>query len=175
VKLVTPSPPAALRFGCAALLAVALCRCGLAADGQGSLVSGDAGQVTGGSSGGGSGGSTGGSSGDPSSSGATSSSGGTQDPLDGDTPDDATASDLDGPSASPRDAATDVRHPDAGPRDAAADGPSTCSKLNTCCGLLALYGSSAMSITSCMEAAATNDEGTCDTVLGPFEGLGLCP
>ncbi len=171
----TPSSLAALRFGSAALLAVAICRCGLAADGQGGLVSGDAGQVGGGSSGGGSGGSTGGSSGGSSSSGATSSSG-VQDPLDGDAPDDASGLALDGPSDLPRDAAVSDGHRlDAAPRDAAADGPSTCARLNTCCGLLALYGSSAMSITSCMQAAASNDEGTCDTVLGPFEGLGLCP
>jgi hypothetical protein len=45
----------------------------------------------------------------------------------------------------------------------------------TCCPLLAALGSSAMSILSCNAAASSGDESACETILDPFEGLGLCP
>jgi hypothetical protein len=74
----------------------------------------------------------------------------------------------------PGDAAIDARRTDAGPRDAAADAPSICAQLNACCSLLAAFGTSAMSVQTCMEAATGGDEGTCETLLGTFESVGLC-
>jgi hypothetical protein len=170
---VAQSSLAACRLGCVTLLVVALCRCGLSSTGSGVVGTPDAAAGPGGSSGYSSGGSLSGTStSSTSSSGSspTGSSGGD----DADTPDQA-GDDVASLSAR-AEAGTDSRPTEAGSKDAAAEGGAgaICSMLATCCSLLQAYGTSATSIQSCREAAASNNATECETALGPLQSLGLC-
>jgi hypothetical protein len=162
---------AACRGGRAALLAAALWSCGLAVSGE-ATQGVDDGSTASTSSSGSSGSSGYGSSG-VSSSGSSSGSALTFDTgLPGY---DSGSTSADASVQGGRDAGADS-HPlaDAGPRDASDDG-ATCAKLSSCCTLLTAYGSSSMSIASCLSAAASKNSSTCQTVLSPFESLLLCP
>lgn len=166
---------AACRFGCVALLAVALCRCGLSSEGSGSEATPDASQ-----GGGSSGYSSGGSLGGPTSSSSSGSGGGagtSSGAGDGaDVPDQG--ADGAAPTAPPPPAdagAADAWGPDAAlGHDAASDANTICGALDGCCKLLQLYGTAASSVRSCMQAAASNSEVECATVLGSLQSVGLC-
>jgi hypothetical protein len=64
---------------------------------------------------------------------------------------------------------------DASPGDAGVSASVECSKLNTCCGILQVYGVAASTVSSCYTGAATNSLSTCMAVLSPLESYGLCP